>query len=176
MRRGTGKYWFLAVLLLGLPSLLFAQRHSYLEWQMKQLNQTPSVQYQKEKLECIPINDTTICIYSPDRAFLYLGSGSESKSGRNAFADGYGIARYVIPDAATGALQVEYSICPWKRGSRHGEGMVQAPDGTILKAKWTWDKHQGVSEETPSEAELAEFNRRLTRLEAVMRLLGWSRK
>ena len=60
MRRGTGKYWFLAVLLLGLPSLLFAQRHSYLEWQMKQLNQTPSVQYQKEKLECIPINDTTI--------------------------------------------------------------------------------------------------------------------
>lgn len=176
MRRGTGKYWFLAVLLLGLPSLLFAQRHSYLEWQMKQLNQTPSVQYQKEKLEGIPINDTTICIYSPDRAFLYLGSGSESKSGRNAFADGYGIARYVIPDAATGALQVEYSICPWKRGSRHGEGMVQAPDGTILKAKWTWDKLQGVSEETPSEAELAEFNRRLTRLEAVMRLLGWSRK
>ena len=176
MRRGTGKYWFLAVLLLGLPSLLSAQRHSYLEWQMNQLNQTPSIQYQKKKLESISINDTTICIYSPDRAFLYLGSGSESKSGRNAFADGYGIARYVIPDAATGALQVEYSICPWKRGSRHGEGMVQAPDGTILKAKWTWDKLQGVSEETPSEAELAEFNRRLTRLEAVMRLLGWSRK
>lgn len=171
-----GKYWILAVLLLGLPSLLFAQRHSYLEWQMKQLNQTSSIQYQKEKLECIPINDTTICIYSPDRAFLYLGSGSESKSGRNAFADGYGIARYVIPDAASGALQVEYSICPWKRGSRHGEGLARTPDGAILKAKWTWDQLKGVSEETPSEAELAEFNLRLTRLEAVMRLLGWNRK
>ena len=176
MIRGTGKYWFLAVLLLGLPSLLFAQRHSYLEWQMKQLNQTPSVQYQKEKLECIPINDTTICIYSPDRAFIYLGSGSESKSGRNSFADGYGIARYVSPDAATGALQEEYSLCPWKRGSRHGEGLARTPDGTILKAKWTWDQLKGVSEETPSEAELAEFNLRLTRLEAVMRLLGWNRK
>ena len=176
MKRTPVTYCLLTILLIGLPSLLSAQRHSYLEWQMKQLNQTPSVQYQKEKLECIPINDTTICIYSPDRAFLYLGSGSESKSGRNAFADGYGIARYVIPDAATGAMQVEYSLCPWKRGSRHGEGLARTPDGTILKAKWTWDQLKGVSEETPSEAELAEFNLRLTRLEAVMRLLGWNRK
>ena len=176
MRRGTGKYWFLAVLLLGLPSLLFAQNRSYLEWQMKQLNQTPSVEHQKEKLECIPINDTTLCIYSSDRAFLYLGSGTEAKSGRNAFADGYGIARYVSNDAATGTLQVEYSLCPWKRGSRHGEGLVQTPDGTILRAKWTWDQLKGISEEAPSEAELEEFNRRITRLEAVMRLLGWNRK
>ena len=171
----------LATLLIVLPVPGFAQVRgsslpSYLERQMNLMNQTPSVRYQKEKLECIPINDTTICIYSQDRAFLYLGSGSEAKSGRNAFAEGYGIARYVFRDAATGALQVEYSLCPWKRGSRHGEGLVQATDGTILKAKWTWDQLKSVAEETPSEAELAEFNRRLSRLEAVMRLLGWNRK
>lgn len=176
MRRGSFACGFLVGLLLGLPSLLFAQSSAYLDWQMKQLNRTPSVRYEKEKLECIPINDTTLCIYSSDRSFLYLGSGTEAKSGRSAFADGYGIARYASPGNGAGASQVEYSLCPWKRGSRHGEGLVQTPDGTILKAKWSWDQLKSVSEEAPSEAELAEFNRRLNRLEAVIRLLGWNRK
>jgi len=173
MRGGPLACRVLAGLLLGLPSLLFAQSSAYLDWQMNRLAQTPSVQYQKERLECIAINDTTLCIYSSDRAYLYLGSGTEAKSGRNAFADGFGIARYASRDAA-GEMQVQYCLCPWTRGSRHGNGLIQTPDGTILKAKWTWDQLKGLSEEPPSEAELAEFNRRLTRLQAVLRLLGWN--
>ena len=183
MSHGTVGYRLLAMVLLLMPVAVPAQvkrsiatNESYLERQMKLMNKTASVNYEKEDLACLRINDSTLCIYSNDRAFLYLGTGEEARRGRSAFADGYGMARYASRNAATGEMQFQYCLCPWKRGSRHGDGMIQLPDGTVLKARWNWDQLKSLSDQVPSEEELEEFSRRLARLEAVLRLLGWNNR
>ncbi|MBR5018949.1 MAG: hypothetical protein IKX53_04860 [Bacteroidales bacterium] len=120
----------------------------------------------------LPINDTTVYIYSAGRQFDYVGSGQEPSKTHSALAEGFGMARYEVHDEVTGDTQYEYCLCPWKRGFRHGEGLWMRADGSVVKAQWRWDKLRSVLEEPPSEAERAEFDRRLIRLQAVIRLMG----
>lgn len=120
----------------------------------------------------LPINDTTVYIYSSDRHFDYAGNGREPSQTHPALAEGFGMARFETPDKATGEIQYEYCLCPWKRGFRHGEGLWMRADGSVVKADWRWDKLHSVLEEPPSEAERTEFDRRLLRLQAIIRLMG----
>lgn len=122
--------------------------------------------------KCVRINDSTLCIYSPDKEFVYVGAGEEATRSHGAVPDGYGIARAIRSGDNTGEKQYEYCLCPWKRGSRHGEGLLVKPDGTVVKALWQWDHLKSVSEEPPTEEERAELDRRLARLQATIRLLG----
>ena len=120
----------------------------------------------------VRINDSTLCIYSPDKQFVYVGAGEEATRSHGAVPDGYGIARVIRSGDHLAAKQFEYCLCPWKRGSRHGEGLLVSPDGTVVKATWRWNKLKSVSEEPPTEEELEELDRRIARLQATIRLLG----
>lgn len=131
------------------------------------------VKYQNEvPHKCVRINDSTLCIYSPDKAFVYVGAGEEATRSHGAVPDGYGIARALSSGDHAGAKQYEFSLCPWKRGSRHGEGLLVRPDGTVVKAFWQWNHLKSVSEQSPTDEELAELDRRIARLQATIRLLG----
>ena len=122
--------------------------------------------------KCVRINDSTLCIYSPDKDFVYVGSGEEATRTHGALPDGYGIARVLRSGDNPASKQFEYCLCPWKRGFRHGEGLLVSPDGTVDKPIWQWDHLKSVSEEPPTDEELAELDRRLARLQATIRLLG----
>ena len=132
--------------------------------QVKYREDTPNI--------CLRINDSTLCIYSPDKQFVYVGAGEEATRTHGAVPDGYGIARVIRSGDNPGAKQYEFCLCPWKRGSRHGEGLLVRPDGTVVKARWRWDKLKTVSEEPPTEEELAELDRRIARLQATVELMG----
>ncbi len=125
-----------------------------------------------EPHKCVRINDSTLCIYSQDKEFVYVGAGEEATRSHGAVPDGYGIARAIHSGDHPSAKQYEYCLCPWKRGSRHGEGLLVKPDGTVVKATWRWDKLKSVSEEPPTDEELEELDCRIARLQATVRLLG----
>ena len=161
-----------------------AYEEGYLERWMNLGKSRSSVRYKKEMLTRIPVNDTTALLYSEDHSFLYLGGSVEANGYRSAYPSGYGLACYAITAGNAGSIgaagtvgtasakQFEYCFCPWKRGSRHGEGLLVSPDGTVVKATWRWDKLKSVSEEPPTEEELAELDRRIARLQATVELLG----
>lgn len=147
------------LLLLLLPAVCPAQTRKY-------------QQKEPEHLRSVPVNDTTQCLYKADHSFIYLGEAVGAKGKRGPFADGYGLARYVTRDPLSGEARVEYVLCPWKRGSRHGEGLLQRADGTVVRAVWQWDQLKSVSDEAPSAEELEDFKHRIVRMEAMARLLG----
>ena len=161
-----------------------AYEEGYLERWMNLGKSRSSVRYKKEMLTRVPVNDTTALLYSEDHSFLYLGGSVEGNSYRSAYPSGYGLACYAITAGNAGSIgavgtvgtasvkQFEYCLCPWKRGSRHGEGLLLSPDGTVVKAIWRWDKLKSVSEEPPTEEEMAELDRRIARLQATVQLLG----
>ena len=161
-----------------------AYEEGYLERWMNAGKDRSNVRYKKESLMRIPVNDSTALLYSEDRSFLYLGGSVEANGNRSAYPSGYGIGCYAITGWDTDAVGTagivrtasatpfEYSLCPWKRGSRHGEGLFMRADGTVVKARWRWDKLKTVSEEPPTEEELAELDRRIARLQATVELMG----
>ena len=91
-------------------------------------------------------------LFNSDESFIYLGAIlSESRP----VPHGKGISRTLKRDKSGRALS-EYSLCPWKRGSRHGEGFLARPDGDCCKTVWKWNKQRrDISAElSPEEKEL----------------------
>ena len=102
--------------------------------------------------------------------FLYLGNIGKLNNGKQ-FPHGEGLCRTVIIDPDTGDSAYEYCLCPWKRGSRHGEGVIKHPDGTYRKARWKWNRLKSVSDESPTPEEIESLEKKIDRLERILQIL-----
>lgn len=123
-----------------------------------------------KQLRQIPIDEKTTLLYDEDGTFFYLGSISQLKNGK-PFPHGSGLCRTVARNPITGEVSYEYCSCNWKRGSRHGEGIMRLPDGTCRKAVWQWDHLQTVSDTPPSRGEIETLEKHIWRLEKLISLL-----
>ena len=132
-------------------------------------DKNPNIAFKQTQLRSYPFSEDEDIVYSEDRTFVYLG-GSGTSETRGPFASGYGLARYVSQDGQTQQTEVVYCLCPWKRGSRHGYGLMRCADGSVVKARWRWDTLKAVLDEPPTEEEVAELNRQIQRLEKALKL------
>lgn len=142
-------------------------------------NSRPSAQQKRESpvhdedaVKEIVISEGRTCLYNKDRTFLYLGEVSQAKNNRVAFPDGTGIVRQATILAEEDSISCEYCLCSWKRGSRHGSGLLMRPDGTIVKAVWKWDRLKSVAPEPPGDEEIDLMESRIEELTALLSLLG----
>lgn len=126
---------------------------------------TKEVQFQSVYID----NQTTLLVDN-EGLFLYLGNIGKLNNGKQ-FPHGEGLCRTVIIDPDTGDSAYEYCLCPWKRGSRHGEGVIKHPDGTYRKARWKWNRLKSVSDESPTPEEIESLEKKIDRLERILQIL-----
>ena len=157
--------FFLALL----PDLSLAQRHP-----IGTIDRTPPLSgstrgealrfrhktKQVEPLRRIQIDEETSLLFDTEGTFLYLGSIGQLKDGA-CFPSGKGICR----------TDGEYCLCPWKRGSKHGNGIIKTEEGIYRKAVWKWDRLKAVLEEEPSPEEIAVMEDYISRMEGALNLL-----
>lgn len=111
-------------------------------------------------LEYVKISDDKWCVYNQDLSFVYFGTVRERESG--VIPHGFGICRNQAD---------EYALCPWKRGFRHGTGLLKRSDGTVVKARWRWDRLKEVFKEPPAQEELDEFEFQIKQMDIAIRRL-----
>ena len=153
------------LLFLSFPCFLCAQTTNEQLWMRGQgtakvihfkIDQPKQLAPHKEnRLERIKVNDSLSLLFDDMGTFLYLGEAGQ-----------------VISDPETGDPAFIYSFCPWKRGSRHGTGLLQLPDGSLCIAIWKWNKLKKVMEEDPTPAQIERMKNYQTRLEALLHLMG----
>lgn len=173
------KYVFLTLLLLTLLSLsASAQPQRALEHRLIANQNNRVSRYQAPRfrdkykqpvpLQHIYIDERTTILFDNEGQFFYMGSTRQLKDGRQ-FPDGEGICRTVR--TSMNHSSYEYCLCPWKRGSRNGEGILKLPDGTFRKAVWKWDRLKSTSDETPTPEEIEKMENEIARMEQILKLL-----
>lgn len=142
-------------------------------------NKRPSAQQKgqssilnEDAVQEVTISEGRTCLYNKTRTFLYLGEVSKSKDDRGTFPHGKGIVRYATILPESDSIACEYCLCPWKRGSRHGSGLLKRPDGSVVKAVWKWDRLKSVAPDPPTDEEKALMEERIEELTALLTLLG----
>ena len=170
------------LLLILFPEISLAQSYSYTRREIKNTRPTtpnsrmhaPKSSKHKPKQTIPPkhiqIDEETSLLFDTEGTFIYMGSIGQLKNG-NCFPDGTGLVRTVIKDTDTGESAYEYRLCPWKRGSRHGEGIMKLPDGTYRKVRWKWGRLKSVSDEPPVPEEIEALEQKIDRLERILQIL-----
>lgn len=125
---------------------------------------------QQLQLQSFYIDDQTAMLVDSEGQFLYLGNIGKLQNG-NQFPNGKGLCRTVIIDPDTGESAFEYCLCPWKRGSRHGDGVIKLPDGTYRKARWKWDRLKSTAIEPPTTEEIESLDKMIDRLNRLLQAL-----
>ena len=115
---------------------------------------------QVEPLRRVQIDEETSLLFDTEGTFLYLGSIRQLNNG-NCFPSGKGICR----------TSGEYILCPWKRGSKHGDGIIKTEDGVYRKAVWKWNRPKATSGDAPLPEEIAEMEDYISRMEGALKLL-----
>ena len=169
------------LLFLSFPCFLCAQTTNEQLWMRGQgtakvihfkIDQPKQLSPHKEiRLERIKVDDSLSLLFDDLGSFLYLGEAGQLKNGR-WFPSGEGLCREVISNPESGTPASIYSFCPWKRGSRHGTGLLQLPDGSLCIAIWKWNKLKKVMEEDPAPAQIERMKDYQARLEAMLHLMG----
>ena len=126
--------------------------------------------YKENPLEQIPVDDLQSFLLDTKGTFVYLGSFKQTNNGQY-FPSGLGLIRTVAADS-TGNSSYEYCLSPWKRGFRHGEGIVRLADGNYAKVTWRWGRQKSVSNSVPTDAEIEELEQRIKRFELLFGLIG----
>lgn len=126
----------------------------------------------EDVLQEVTISEGRTCLYNKTRTFLYLGEVSKSKGNQDTFPNGKGIVRYATILPESDSISCEYCFCSWKRGSRHGSGLLKRPDGSVVKAVWKWDRLKSVAPDPPTDEEKALMEERIEELTALLTLLG----
>lgn len=122
------------------------------------------------RLQSFYIDDQTTMLVDSEGQFLYLGTIGKLQNG-DQFPNGEGLCRTVIIDPDTGEPAYEYCLCSWKRGSRHGEGVIKLPDGTYRKARWKWDRLKATAFEPPTSEEIESLEKTIVRLNRLLQAL-----
>ena len=125
---------------------------------------------QQLQLQSFYIDNQTVMLVDSEGQFLYLGNIGKLQNG-NQFPNGKGLCRTVIIDPDTGDSALEYCLCPWKRGSRHGEGVIKLPDGTYRKARWKWNRLKSTAIEPPTPEEIESLEKTIDRLNRLLQAL-----
>lgn len=172
------------VFLLLIPDLSFAQN----QWEKRNMGVlkdtapfTPRRRYEAPRSrkhnpkQTIPpkhirIDEETSLLFDAKGVFIYMGGIGQLKDGK-LFPYGTGIVRTVVNNIDTGDSAYEYCLCPWKRGSRHGEGIMKLPDGTYRKVRWKWGRLKSASDEPPLPEEIEALEQKIDRLERILQIL-----
>ena len=162
------KFFIPLLLLVCLPDISLAQRHpvgTIRDTPQRQSGRvrTPRFNHKTNHVDPpkrVRIDEETSFLFDTEGTFLYLGSIGQLKNG-NCFPSGKGICK------SSG----EYILCPWKRGSKHGKGIIKTEDGIYQKAVWRWDLLKATSDEAPSPEEIAEMEDYISRMEVALKLL-----
>ena len=163
------KYYILLFLLAFLPEVSLAQTHpvgTIRDTPSKKPSRVRAPQFrhktkQVEPLTRIQIDEETSLLCNTEGTFFYMGNIGQLKNG-NCFPSGEGICQ----------IGGEYCLCPWKRGFRHGKGIIRLIDGTYVKASWRWGRQKSVSDTVPTDAEIEELEQRIKRFELLIGLIG----
>jgi hypothetical protein len=126
------------------------------------ISHTNNLQHQDDRFEFKRITENRYFLWNADGSFLYIGA---IRSEEKAYPNGEGLGMSLVKDPQTGKMEKEYSFCPWKRGSRHGEGIVKHPDGRYERAVWKWNRMTILSDATVSLEEQEEMEEQIKHLE-----------
>ena len=126
--------------------------------------------FNENPLEQIPVDDSQSFLLDTKGTVVYLGAFKQAYNGQ-FFPSGLGLSRTVVTDS-TGNTFYEYCLCPWKRGFRHGKGVIRLIDGNYIKASWRWGRQKSVSDSSPTDAEIEELEQRIKRFELLFGLIG----
>ena len=163
------KFFIPLLLLVYLPNISLAQRPSVgtiRDTPQKQPSRVRAPRFNHKTNQVDPpkrvrIDEETSLLFDTEGTFLYLGSIGQLKNG-NCFPSGEGICQ----------IGGEYCLCPWKRGFRHGKGIIRLIDGNYVKASWRWGRQKSVSDTVPTDAEIEELEQRIKRFELLFGLIG----
>ena len=131
------------------------------------------VRHKTNRFTSFSVNDSSYCLYNEDMSFVYVGS-VKKKNDSTCSPDGYGLSCQIIKNRDN-SFQLEYCLCPWKRGSRHGQGLIKTTDGDYKKVSWKWDKLKTLSNQEPSQEEINQIEARIQALSSLMKLLSIDR-
>ena len=162
------KFFIPLLLLVYLPNISLAQRPSVgtiRDTPQKQPSRVRAPRFNHKTNQVDPpkrvlIDEETSLLFDTEGTFLYLGSIGQLKNG-NCFPSGKGICK------SSG----EYLFCLWKRGSKHGKGIIKTEDGIYQKVVWKWDRLKATSDDAPSPEEIAEMEDYISRMEVALKLL-----
>lgn len=128
----------------------------------KMVRKRSSLEQEGEVLHAKRLSEGRYFLYNSDGSFLYLG---EIRSESKAFPHGKGLGMSIVKDEENGFAGKEFEYCAWKRGSRHGEGVIKHPDGRYERAVWKWNKMTIVPDSPVSPEEQAEMEDQIKQIE-----------
>lgn len=128
----------------------------------KMITNNNSLERQGEEMCFKRISEGQYFLYNTDGSFLYLG---EIRNESSIYPHGAGLGMTKCRDEETGAVANEYVLCRWRRGSRHGEGIIKHPDGCFEKALWKWNKKKTIPDSDVSPEEQEEMEEQIKNLE-----------
>lgn len=128
----------------------------------KMVRKKSSLEQEGEVLHAKRLSEGRYFLYNSDGSFLYLG---EIRSESKAFPHGKGLGMSIVKDEENGFAGKEFEYCAWKRGSRHGKGVIKHPDGRYEHAVWKWNKMTIVPDSPVSPEEQAEMEDQIKQLE-----------
>lgn len=128
----------------------------------KMVRKKSSLEQDGEVLHVKRLSEGRYFLYNSDGSFLYLG---EIRSESKAFPHGKGLGMSIVKDEENGFAGKEFEYCAWKRGSRHGEGVIKHPDGRYEHAVWKWNKMTIAPDSPVSPEEQAEIEDQIKQIE-----------
>lgn len=128
----------------------------------KMITKKSSLEHEDEVLHAKRISEGRYFLYNSDGSFCYLG---EIRNESNAFPHGKGVGMSIVKDEESGFAGKEFEYCAWKRGSRHGKGVIKHPDGRYEHAVWKWNKMTIVPDSPVSPEEQAEMEDQIKQIE-----------
>ena len=128
----------------------------------KMITKKSSLEHEGEVLHVKRLSEGRYFLYNSDGSFLYLG---EIRSESKAFPHGKGLGMSIVKDEENGFAGKEFEYCAWKRGSRHGEGVIKHPDGRYEHAVWKWNKMTIAPDSPVSPEEQAEIEDQIKQIE-----------
>lgn len=132
----------------------------------KMITKKSSLEKKGTVLHSKRISEGRYFLYNADGSFCYLG---EIRSDTKAFPHGKGLGMFKVRNGETGVDSNEFILCTWKRGSRHGKGVVKHPDGRFERAVWKWNKMKNVPDSFVSPEEQEAVEEQIRQLEIAYR-------
>lgn len=123
----------------------------------------------------VPINDNNNLFFNKKEPWIYLGWIEYRKkeiSGGQFVDFPYFDGRGLLCSYPEESSVPEYYHGDFKRGSKHGNGVVMQSDSTFYAGVWQWDKFKESSLREATDEEIAEFKHQLRLLDMAISIAG----
>lgn len=128
----------------------------------KMVTRKSSLAREREVLHAKRLSEGRYFLNNSDGSFCYLG---EIRSESSVYPHGKGLGMLRVRDGESGVVSNEFVLCSWKRGSRHGKGVIKHPDGRYEHAVWKWNKMTIVPDSPVSPEEQAVMEDQIKQIE-----------